>query len=107
MTKAEAIRAIKESLARGSSTPFTWAANREAYIAEQSAQLLQSVFDPVLVSISGETHNYGVKDQLTSHPVFGIARREGHWLLYSPELHTFSLAFGNDEKALIILGFAS
>ncbi len=107
MNRERAVSALKESLNRESSTPCTWADDREAYILAKSSELLASVIEPALATISGETFNYGVKQELERTTVYAIARSSSNWLLYAPELDRFSLAFGEVTNSLTILGFSS
>lgn len=107
MTKADARAAIDRSLARGSATPATWVEDRRTYIEERSAELQAALIEPIRVFVVGESFSYGVKKQLDGTELFAIARRDDHWLLYSPQFELFSLAFGADEKDLSIVGFAS
>lgn len=107
MNKELAVSALKKSFSRGSSTPISWVADREAYIAEKCSELLDAVIEPVLASISAETYNYGVKQELEAAHVYAIAKSGTNWLVYSPEADRFSLAFGEQPDKLTILGFSS
>ena len=107
MNKELAVSALKESFGRGSSTPSSWVADREAYIAEKCCELLDAVIEPALASISAEIYNYGVKQELEAAHVFAIAKLGTNWLVYSPEADRFSLAFGERPDKLTILGFSS
>jgi hypothetical protein len=68
---------------------------------------MRSVINPLPVGIADETFRYGTKNQLETAGVFAIARKGDRWLLYSPTLKMFSLAFGAGAAGLSILGFAS
>jgi hypothetical protein len=107
MNKELAVSALKESFSRGSSTPSTWAADREAYITEKCSELLDAVIEPALASISAETYNYGVKQELEAAHVYAVARSGTNWLVYSPAAGRFCLAFGEGPDNLTILGFSS
>jgi hypothetical protein len=107
MNKELAVSALSASFSHGSSTPCTWAADREGYIAVKPSELLAAVIDPVLASIVAETYNYGVKQELEFSPVYAIARAGTNWLLDSPQAGHFSLAFGERPESLTILGFSS
>lgn len=107
MNKAEALAAIQASFKRGSNTPCSWAPDRDAYIAQQQSELLELVIEPVAANITDETYSYGVKQELSSAPVFAIARRADAWLLYAPTTDVFSLAYGDGPADVSILGFSS
>lgn len=107
MNRELAVSALKESFTRGSSTPSTWVADRDAYISAKCSELLAAVIEPTLASISAETYNYGVKQELVAAHVYAIARSGTNWLLYAPEAGRFSLAFGDRPDNLTILGFSS
>ena len=107
MNRELAVSVIETSLKRGSSTPCTWAPDRDAYISEKSAELLEAVIEPIAVSVTGETFHYGVKERFQNRRVYAIAKSGTNWLLYVPELEVFSLAFGETPTQLSILGFAT
>lgn len=107
MNRELAMFAIESSLKRGSSTPCTWAPDRDAYISEKSAELLDAVIEPIAVSVTGEAFHYGVKESFENKRVYAIAKSGENWLLYVPELDVFSLAFGETQTQLSILGFAT
>jgi hypothetical protein len=107
MKKEEAISAIRESLSRGSSTPCTWREDRDAYIKEKSDELYKDVIEPIPVTVGGEAFDYGTYSELQGKEIFCIARSGNNWLLYIPELGHFSLAFGENQGSLNILGFSS
>lgn len=107
MNRALAVSVIEASLKRGSSTPCTWAADRDTYISERSTELLGAVINPISVAVTGEAFHYGVKERFENRRVYAIAQAETKWLLYVPELEVFSLAFGETPTQLSILGFAT
>ena len=107
MDRASAISAIDHSLSQGSGTPIPSGVSPEAYLTEQAAALLAAVIEPVAVTISSEMFNHGTRAALSAAPVFAIAHRDSNWLLFSPELGVFSLAFGPSHDDLGILGFSS
>lgn len=107
MNRESAMRAVRASISRGSCTPCTWRADRDAYISEKSSELLGFVIDPVPVRIASEIYNYGAKEQLAKSALFAIANSSQKWLLYAPDTDQFSLAFGSSPEALEILGFSS
>lgn len=107
MNKDFAVSALNASLRRGSSTPCTWAADRDAYIAAKSAELLDAVIEPITATISGESFSYGAMQELMGAGVYAIARSGTSWLLFSPSTDRFSLAFGEHPEDLVILGFSS
>ncbi|MEK8088117.1 hypothetical protein WNB94_17090 [Aquabacterium sp. A3] len=107
MNKTEALAAIQASFERGSNTPCSWAADQDAYIAQKQCELLEMVIEPVEANITGEVFSYGVKNELSSAPVFAVARRADTWLLYAPATNVFSLASGDSPAAMSILGFSS
>lgn len=107
MNKEFAVSALNASLRRGSSTPCTWAPDREAYIAAKSAELLEAVIEPIAARISGESFSYGAMQELMDAGVYAIARAGTNWLIFAPAVDRFSLAFGERPEDLTILGFSS
>lgn len=107
MNRADASIAIERSLNKESSTPTLGTDDRDAYIREKASELRKALIEPVSVGIVGESYEYGAKKDLEQTALFGVARQGSNWLVYSPELDLFSLAFGTDAMELSILGFAS
>lgn len=107
MHKQLAVSALMASFSRGSSTPSTWVADRDTYIAEQCSELLDAVIEPALASITSEAFSYGEKQELGGTLLYAIARSGTRWLLYSAELERFALAFGERPDGLSLLGFSS
>jgi hypothetical protein len=106
VTPAEALAAVRASLARGSSTPAL-RQPRETYIAEEARRLESALIPPVQATVVAETFHYGLLQQLSAESLFAIARRDQYWLLYRPNKQAFSLAFGPSADNLTVLGFSS
>ncbi len=107
MNSASALKAVQDSLARGSSTPCGWESDRDAYILRKSQELLQKLIEPVPASVVGRAHDYdneGLKPYIES---FAIAHSDDHWLLYLTSSNHFALAYGKDPAELRALGFDS
>ena len=107
MDRQSALEAIKESLARGSGTPCTWREDREAYIAEESDQLLASVIDPVEVQVADSEYMSQVTSDLEGRKYFAIAHAANDWLIFTPESSEFAKASGNSTEDLVFCGFYS
>ena len=106
VTPDDARTVIRESIARGSSTP-TLREPRELYLSEQSERLINCVIPPALAVVVGETFHHGVYDQLRTEQVFAVARADDRWLLYRPTKRQFALAYGPNLSELTIWGFSS
>jgi hypothetical protein len=110
VSNVSAIQALKDSLARPSGTPCTWREDRDVYIAEQTAALLERVIEPVTVrAVANDWAQKYVPDTDGAVRSFlAVARHEEKWLLFDPNSGTFSLAHGSAESMpLGLLGFAS
>ena len=110
MSNVSAIQALKDSLALPSGTPCTWREDRDVYIAEQTAALLERVIEPVAVQAvaSAWAQKYVSDTDVAARSFIAVARHEDKWLLFDTESGMFSLAHGTEESMpLGLLGFAS
>jgi hypothetical protein len=107
---ASAIEALKDALARPSSTPCTWREDRDAYLAEQISALLAQVIEPVAVqAVSNDWAQKHIANTSGDiRTLVAVARHDDKWLLFDPENGTFALAYGSTESMpLGLLGFSS
>jgi hypothetical protein len=107
---ASAIQALKEALARPSSTPCTWRKDRDVYLAEQKSALLAQVIEPVTVQAVANdwAQKYVAGTTAPARSLVAVARHNDKWLLFDPQNGTFALAYGSGQnKPLGLLGFSS
>ena len=107
MERQTALKAIEDSLARGSGTPCTWRDDRDVYIEEQSDRLKSSIIDPVLVKVSDSEFVSQSTSELQGRDLFAIANSDNDWLIFAPESSEFALAFGASSSNLVFCGFYS
>lgn len=109
MDTESALAALEASLARPSSTPCTWADDREAYVEEQKRSLRSALLPPRMVKASAGTwaREYAGADAVEREYI-ALAHSEETWLLYCPRTRQFAKAFGSpDSQVLSLLGFSS
>ncbi|MFO1474583.1 MAG: hypothetical protein U1F20_08755 [Lysobacterales bacterium] len=110
MDRAEALKLVEESFARGSNTPCTWAEDRDAYIAAEQDKLRARLIDPFPALIRADEWAQKVcKREPGPHAMWAIAHQDGQWLFYSTSLRQFFLVYGNldDPNGLAMLGHSS
>ena len=107
MNRETALKAIEDSLARGSSTPCTWREDRDAYIQEQSDRLRASVIDPVKVQVANSEFKSQVTSEIQGRDLYAIAQSASNWLIYTPDSSEFALAHGDSADSLTFIGFYS
>jgi len=107
VTRADALRLVRESIARGSATPALGGADRGEYLRARSDELEAALVEPIPVSIQGEAFHHGLVELLARHQARVIARRDDHYLGFVEGTGDFFLAYGPDTEHLNALGFFS
>lgn len=110
MDRAQALKLVEDSFARGSKTPCTWEKDREAYIAKEQDKLRARLIDPFSVFVRAD--DWAQKccgREPGPYAMYAIAHQDGQWLFYSRSLNEFFLGYGKlgDPEGFSMLGHSS
>lgn len=107
MGKSELLIIVRESRAKGTSSPFVGAPDREAEIDKVLVQLEHCLFDPYLVNVLGAYHPQEQCPFINKEGIYAIAELGNEYLLYSPISNCFAKAWNTNKNEYTILGFSS
>ena len=107
MTKDDAVRKIKDSIAKGAQLSTPRGKTYEAHLAEVSKALFEHVIDPVPVTITSACFPEYDYENYRSSTVFAIAHMGNNWLLTLESESEFALGFGESPKDIMMHGFSS
>ena len=108
MSESRALTELEESLSRGSATPDHGAPDREKFLETERSALRGLVISPreVVAHTIDWVREHGEFD-LESYTMVAVAGKDRSWLLFDPSTKEFSLAEGEIEGKLYLVGFKS
>jgi hypothetical protein len=107
MTRNEALKVIRASVAQGTATPI-FESDRNAAILLLAHGLENSTIEPLPANINGVAYSdTGLLEALAGQTALVIARSGDNWLGYLPSTQEFFLAYGPESSQLNALGFHS
>jgi len=108
MNKIEALQKIKDSLETVTPQVITPVGKvYEDYVKELSETLINSLIEPVRVTVISTCAQEGDFLKYKNSIVWGIAKNKGNWLLTLEKEPEFALGFGENPKEIKMHGFSS
>ena len=107
MSKDEILQIIRDSRAKGTSSPFVGALSREDEIDKSFLQLENCLVEPFPVNVVAAYHPQKECKFINGPDVIAIAENNNEYLLYTTTTKLFAKAWRTDENQFTILGFSS
>ncbi|TMO58315.1 hypothetical protein [Pseudoalteromonas phenolica] len=107
MSKDEILEIIKASRAKGTSSPFVGALDREAEIDKTLVQLESCLVQPFTVEVVAAYHPQEGCEFINKPNVVVIAEANKEYLLYSISTKLFAKAWRTGENQFTLLGFST
>ena len=107
MSKDEILEIVRASRAKGTSSPFVGALDREAEIDTTMVQLESCLVRPFSVEVVGAYYPQDSCEFIKKQNVIAIAEENKQYLLYSIKAKLFAKAWKTGENQFTILGFST
>ncbi len=107
MNKTEALNKIHYSLKTEEAQVITPKGEvYEEYVDKVTKILFDSVIEPIKVKVTSACAKEGEFEMYKNSIVWGIAKKEGSWLLTLENENEFALGFGDDPNNIMMHGFS-